>query len=344
MAKKAKRSVLITGAAGFTGHHMVMEAVGAGFKVKATDVSSRYYSALFDALGVEFIASDLTKRSGLERLLEGVEGVFHVAGIHDYSTPDKIIYGVNIGGVRNICDAAVQAGVKRLVHWSSVAVYGYSCYRGDPVKEGDEKLTPPLNNYNISKWEGEKVVQEYVQEKGLQAVILRPAAIYGTRCEYGLYNAFKQIYKERDKKKMLIVGKGDKIEAFVHVRDVCRAALHAYDNKSMTGEAYNVSDDTRITTAEFFKMICRELLGMEKDFNHVPSKILIPVAVVSQFLARIFGTKSLLEKATLHYLSCDRIWDNRKLKDTGFKFEYPTMERGMRETLTWYKDNGWFRI
>jgi nucleoside-diphosphate-sugar epimerase len=344
MAKKAKRSVLITGAAGFTGHHMVMEAVRAGFKVRATDISSRYYSALFDALGVEFIASDLTKREGLERLLEGVEGVFHVAGIHDYSTPDKIIYGVNIGGVRNICDAAVQAGVKRLVHWSSVAVYGYSCYRGDPVKEGDEKLTPPLNNYNFSKWEGEKVVQEYMQEKGLQAVILRPAAIYGTRCEYGLYNAFEQIYKERDKKKMLIVGKGDKIEAFVHVRDVCRAALHAYDNKSMTGEAYNVSDDTRITTAEFFKMICRELLGKEKDFNHVPSKILIPVAVVSQFLARIFGTKSILEKATLHYLSCDRIWDNRKLKDTGFKFEYPTMEKGMRETLTWYKDNGWFRI
>jgi nucleoside-diphosphate-sugar epimerase len=343
MAKKRPRSVLITGASGFTGHHMVLEAVRAGFKVRATDISSRYYSALFDALGVEFIASDLTKREGLEQLLEGIEGVFHVAGIHDYSTPDRIIYDVNIGGVRNICDAAVQAGVKRLVHWSSVAVYGYSCYRGEAVREDDKKLTPPLNNYNISKWEGEKVVQEYMQD-GLRAVILRPAAIYGTRCEYGLYNAFEQIYKERKKKKMLIIGKGDKIEAFVHVRDVCRAALHAYDKESMTGEAYNISDDSRITTAEFFRMICRELLGMEKDFNHVPSAVLIPVAVVSQFLARILGTKSILEKATLHYLSCDRIWDNSKLKETGFKFQYPTMERGMSETLTWYKDNGWFKV
>ena len=333
MAKKSVRSVLITGAAGFTGHHMVMEAVRAGFRVRATDISSRYYGALFDALGVEFIASDLTKREGLEQLLDGVEGVFHVAGIHDYSTPDRIIYNVNIGGVRNICDAAARAGVKRLVHWSSVAVYGYSCYRGEPVREDDEKLTEPLNNYNISKWEGEKVVQEYVRD-GLSAVILRPAAIYGARCEYGLYNAFEQIYRDRRKKRMLMIGKGDKVEAFVHVRDVCRAALHAYDNESMTGEAYNVSDDSRITTAEFFRMICRELLGTEKDFNHVPSKILIPVAVVSQLLARVFGTRSILKKATLHYLSCDRIWDNRKLKETGFSFEYPTMEGGMRETLS----------
>ena len=73
--------MLVTGAAGFTGHHMVMEAVKAGFKVRATDVSSRYYGAMFDALGVEFIAADLTRREGLDRLLDGVEGVFHVAGI-----------------------------------------------------------------------------------------------------------------------------------------------------------------------------------------------------------------------------------------------------------------------
>ncbi len=338
-----KKLILVTGASGFSGHHMVMEAVRAGFRVRATDVSSRYYGAMFDALDVEFVASDLTKREGLDRLCEGVDGIIHVAGIHDYSTPDKVINAVNIGGVENICDAALTAGVKRLVHWSSVAVYGYSCYRGSPVKEDDDKITPPLNNYNVSKWEGEKVVWKYL-EKGLPAVIIRPAAIYGTRCEYGLYNAFKQVYQDRKKKKMLMVGSGDKIEAFVHIRDVCRAALHAYNNNSMTGEAYNVSDDTRITSVEFFKIICKELLGVEKGFSHVPAGILIPVAVVSQFLARVFGTKSILEKATLHYMSCDRVWDNSKLKGTGFTFEYPTMERGMKETLAWYLDNGWFRM
>jgi nucleoside-diphosphate-sugar epimerase len=339
-----KGLALVTGAAGFTGHHMVMAAVKAGFRVRATDISSRHYSAMFEALDVEFIASDLTRADGLERLTEGVDCVFHVAGIHDYSTSDRVIRAINVGGVENICKAALASGVNRLVHWSSVGVYGYDWYSKTPVKEDDRKLTPPLNNYNITKWEGEQVVWNHIKENNLRATILRPAAIYGTRCEYGLYNAFSQVYKDRKKKKLLMIGRGDRTEAFVHVKDVCRAALYAGENDAMIGEAYNVSDDTRITTAEFFRLISRELLGEEKEFSHIPKNVLIPVAVVSQFVAGILGTKSLLEKATLHYLSCDRIWDNTKLKATGFKFLYPTMHEGMKETLTWYRDNGWFRL
>ena len=334
--------LLITGAAGFTGHHMVAETVKAGYRVRATDISSRCYGAMFEALDVQFAAADLTVRDGLDDLMEGVDGVVHIGGIHDYSTPDKVIFAVNVNGVDNICDAAVKAGVDRFIHFSSVAVYGLDWHTGQPVKEDAEKLTPPLNNYNQSKWEGEKVVWRYIEEKGLRATVLRPAAIYGIRSEYGLYNAFKQIYKDR-KKKMLMLGKGDNIEAFVHVEDVCRAALYALENDDMLGEAYNVSDDTRITTTEFFQMICRELLGTEKGFTHMPRSIMIPVAVASQFLARIFGFKPLLEKGTLDYLSCDRVWDNGKLKAAGFVFKYPTMQEGMRETLQWYKDNGWFR-
>jgi len=344
MPEENRGNLLITGAAGFTGHHMVAEAVKAGFKVKATDVSSRFYGAMFEALGVEFAVSDLTSKEGLEGLLEGVDGVIHIAGIHDYSTPDKVIFAVNVGGVENMCDAAVAAGVNRFIHFSSVGVYGYNWHSGEAVKEDARKLTPPPNNYNVSKWEGEKVVQRYIEKEGLKATILRPAAIYGTRSEYGLYNAFKQIYQDRKKSKMLMVGKGDKIEAFVHVEDVCRAAIYAYDNDEMVGEAYNVSDDTRITTAEFFQMICRELLGTEKDFQHVPRAVLVPVAVIMQFLARLFGFKPPLEKGTLDYLSCDRIWDNSKLKAAGFSFKYPTFDEGMKETLQWYKDNGWFKV
>ena len=336
--------VLITGAAGFTGHHMVMEAVKAGFTVRATDVSSRYYGAMFDALGVEFVASDLTKRNGLEALLQEVDGVFHVAGIHDYSTPDGIMFAINVGAVENICDACVATGVNRFVHLSSVAVYGYDWHGGTPVREDAPKLTPPLNNYNASKWEGEKVVHRYQKEKGLRTTILRPAAIYGTRSEYGLYKVFKQIHKDRKKKRMLMAGRGDRIEAFLHVEDLCRAVLFAFDHDSMIGEEYNISDDTRMTTAEFFTLVCKELLGVEKPFLRVPIRVLLPIATASQLVAKALGRKPMLERATLQYLCCDRVWDNGKLKGTGFTFKYPTIEVGMKETIRWYKDNGWLRV
>ncbi len=344
MGEADRGLVLVTGASGFSGHHMVAEAVKAGFRVRATDVSSRYYGAMFEALGVEFVKSDLTKSEGLDELVKGVGSVIHVAGIHDYSTPDKVIFNVNVNAVENLCAAAVKEGVDRFMHFSSVGVYGYSSNPGNPVKEGDPKVTPPLNNYNASKWEGEKVVQKYIRNKGLRATIFRPAAIYGTRSEYGLFIVFKMVCEEKNKKKKLILGKGDTIEAFLHVEDMCRSVIHAYDHEDMIGEAYNVADDTHISSSEFYTMASRELLGIEKKFFHLPLSVAKPIAIISQFIARRLGTKPLLEKATLDYVNCDKHWDNSKLKATGFEFKYPTMEKGLKETLQWYKDSGWFDL
>ena len=334
-------TILVTGAAGFTGHHAVMEAVKAGFSVRATDVSSRYYSAMFEALGVEFIKSDLTKRDGLEALLDGVDGVFHVAGIHDYSTPRPAMVAVNVDAVENLCDACISVGLARFIHLSSAGVYGYDWHDKTPVSEDAPKLTPPLNVYNETKWAGEQVVHRYIADEGLRATILRPGAIYGTRSEYGIHNAVKHVSYHRDKRKILMLGSGENVEGFVHVEDVCRAMIYAFDHDAMIGEAYNVADDSRWTTAEFFRFLSRELFGEEKPFFRVPVQVLAPVAAASQLVAKGLGTKSKLEKDTLHYMSCDRIWDNAKLKDAGFTLKHPDVRPGMKQTLDWYVENGW---
>jgi nucleoside-diphosphate-sugar epimerase len=127
------------------------------------------------------------------------------------------------------------------------------------------------------------------------------------------------------------------------VEDVCRAMIYAFDHDAMIGEAYNVADDSRWTTAEFFNFLSRELFGAEKPFRHVPIQVLGPVAAMSQLLAKGLGTKSKLEKDTLHYMSCDRIWDNTKIKEAGFELKHPDLLPGMKETLRWYEDNGWLR-
>jgi len=333
--------ILITGAAGFTGHHAVMETVKAGFSVRATDVSSRYYSAMFEALGVEFVKSDLTERDNLEALLDGIDGVFHVAGIHDYSTPRALMVAVNVNAVGNLCDACISAGVTRFIHLSSAGVYGYDWHDKTPVKEDARKLTPPLNVYNETKWAGEQVVHRFISDKGLRATILRPGAIYGTRSEYGIHNAVKHVYSHRDKRKIMMLGSGDYVEGFVHVEDVCRAMIYAFNHDSMIGEAYNVADDSRWTTAEFFRFLSRELFGEEKPFFQVPVQVMVPVAAASELVAKSLGTKSKLEKDTLHYMSCDRIWDNTKIKEAGFALKHPDVRPGMKQTLDWYKDNGW---
>ena len=138
-----------------------------------------------------------------------------------------------------------------------------------------------------------------------------------------------------------MVGDGDRIEAFVHVADVCRAVVHAHDHDDMVGEAYNVADESRITTAELFQLVCEELASERKPFMHVPLAVLLPVAQACQLGARLLGTKPWLEKATLQYLSFDRVWDNSKLKATGFELSYPLAPEGLRETVRWYRRHGW---
>jgi nucleoside-diphosphate-sugar epimerase len=140
-----------------------------------------------------------------------------------------------------------------------------------------------------------------------------------------------------------MLGSGDHVEGFVHVEDVCRAMIYAFDHDAMIGEAYNIADDSRLTTAEFFNFLSRELFGAEKPFFHVPIRVLIPIAAASQFFAKRLGKKSKLEKDTLHYMSCDRIWDNTKIKEAGFELKHPDVLPGMKETLDWYKENGWLQ-
>jgi hypothetical protein len=98
-----------------------------------------------------------------------------------------------------------------------------------------------------------------------------------------------------------------------------------------------------MTTAEFFRLVSRELFGAEKPFLRVPVRLLLPIAAISQRLARWRKTRPALEVATLQYLSYDRCWDTSKLAATGFELMHPSAEEGLRETLTWYRENGWFR-
>ena len=107
---------------------------------------------------------------------------------------------------------------------------------------------------------------------------------------------------------------------------------------------FNVSDDSRMTTVEFFRLISQELFGEEKPFLHVPFSLLLPAASVLQRLARWTGTRPALERATLEYLSYARFWDTSKLAATGFKLLHPSAEEGLRETLRWYRKNGWFPV
>ncbi|MCK7506833.1 MAG: NAD-dependent epimerase/dehydratase family protein [Desulfobacterales bacterium] len=124
---------LVTGAAGFMGSHLVEFLVRKGVRVRAS-ARPRKDTSFFDRLGVEYVAADLTKPETLPRLFEGgVDRVFHLGAICNFSTPYESLYPTNVQGVKLITDLALKNGVKRYVHVGSTSVYGY--YRGTPFQE-----------------------------------------------------------------------------------------------------------------------------------------------------------------------------------------------------------------
>lgn len=123
---------------------------------------------------------------------------------------------------------------------------------------------------------------------------------------------------------------------------MCQAVLFAHDNDETIGEAYFHSDASTLTTLELFQLISRELLGEQKSFFPTPVPVVQTMAGLSTKFAKLTGMKTLSEKAALDYTIHDKLWDGSKLRDAGFEFKYPTMEQGIKDTLRWYKDNGWF--
>ncbi len=343
-----KPTCLVTGASGFIGTHVVETLVREGFCVRATDLPDALraddrargrFPSVLRGLGdkVEIVPSDMTDPDSLRGLADGIDYVFHVAAIFSYSAPREALFRVNVEGTRNLLQE-ITGKVQRAVVWGAGGVYGFD-YEG-PLDE--ELPAKPENNYLASKAAQEDLVRAWGREHGLSYAIIRPTTVYGPRAVYG----GGQLIMDPAKQKVLGLPRNfDARIPFVHVEDVARAAVHLAITPEAGEATYNVNDDTKISTYEYMQYLSR-LLG--RPFVPLPPipiqglrKVLVQVARVGQTLGKRFGFNSPLEADSINYLGREFEVPNRRLKATGFQFRYPEAREGIRDTLAWYKKEGW---
>ena len=165
-----KQKILVTGAAGFVGSHLVQEMKDRGYTdIRATDI--RKPKDMPE--GIEFVESDVTNKASLENVLEGCHGIIHVADLFDFFASWERLYAVNVEGTKNICEAAIENKVKRMVRFSSGSIYkvGMDC--------DEHSLLDPIDPYANSKILGENVASNYNGNNGFNIALLRPAVIFG---------------------------------------------------------------------------------------------------------------------------------------------------------------------
>lgn len=337
--------VLVTGAGGFNGRHMVEFLSGKGYSVRATDVRGDVAGDVRAAGASEFIRADLTNRSELRRLVDGVSMIFHIAALFDYLAPLEKLRLVNVEGTRNLLDAAVEAGgAPRIIVWSSVAAYGIvneKNYRL-PVTE-DQPLSPECPGaYDKSKREQEAVALQYCREHGLPITVIRPAPIYGPGNMYGVYNLIWFVAKGV---LPFTAENASKISLpLVHVEDVCGAAYFLAGKKEAVGEVYNVVDDNTLNAKETLELMAALTGARPVELPVVPlklfAKIIMRISKLSAFMAKRRGERQRLEPDMLNYLLGNFYFSNEKLKKAGYKFKYPDRRVGLAETISWYIEKG----
>lgn len=168
-----KKIIVVDGAGGYIGGHVIKRLARAGYRVRAVDLPSININHLASQ-DVEIDSFDMTKPETLPRVLDGASAVVHCAAAFDLSLPYEVLERVNVQGTRNLVKVCQEVGVKRFIHFSTGGVYGEAQYC--PVDE--KHLLKPLDNYSVSKLMAE---QEVIGAgDGIQYTVFRPTAVYGS--------------------------------------------------------------------------------------------------------------------------------------------------------------------
>ncbi|MBP1689891.1 MAG: hypothetical protein H6Q34_464 [Deltaproteobacteria bacterium] len=310
----------MTGAAGFVGRHLVQHLREQGATVRASDRGDAS-KAFFDALGVEYVAADLTHPETLRPLFDGnVERVFHLGAVCNFSTPYAQLHPINVVAVARITELALAHEVRCFVHVSSTSVYGR--YRGMPFTE--QSPQEPQDDYGRSKRAGERAVARAI-ERGLPAILCRPCTVYGPGCTEGAGKAFSRRISIP-----AIPGHGRQRLANVRVEDVARALVHLSDTREAIGQAFNIADGSQPTLGRALTLAA-EVFGSRPPRLRLPLGLLAVLARAQGFIAAHRHTIPDLESDAVRYLRDDYVVDASKLTATGFVCRYPDFETSLAQ-------------
>ena len=334
-----KKRILITGASGFIGSFIVAEALRHDMEVWAAIRATSSKKYLQDER-IHFIELDFSSEEKLKKQLQSYSFnyVVHAAGATKCTKRDDF-FRINTQGTQHFVNAllALNMPIERFVFISSLSVYG-AIHEQLPYKNIDETDIPQPNTaYGESKLKAEKVLANTVYNgKTLPYVILRPTGVYGPR-EKDYFLMAKSIKGHID----FSVGFQRQDITFIYVKDLVQAVFLAIDNAE-TGRAYFLTDGEVYQSSTFSNLIRAELGNPWWIRIKAPIALLRIVTFFGDILGRITGKLSPLNNDKYQILK-QRNWRcniQPIVKELGYKPEY-NLERGVKETMDWYKNNGW---
>lgn len=314
--------VLITGASGFLGRHLVRKLSMSGTQVRGLYNSTIPSADLMELPGVTWQQCDLLDVFAVAAALEGIDEVYHCAAVvsFDPAKRDQLLRE-NVSGTANIVDASVDAGIRRMVAVSSVAALGRAAVATSLITEAADWEESTQNSaYSISKYYAEMEVWRGIAE-GLDAVIVNPGIVLGEgNWDKGSARLIKVVNGE-----FPFYTRG--ANAWVDVQDVV-TAMELLMSLEITGERYILSAGNYSYREVFGKMAAA--LGRKPPHIRVSPLLSGFVARWSMLKSKFYATEPTITPETARTAQAQCLYDNSKLLHALPGFEY----RALEETIS----------
>ena len=302
----------------------------AGHEVRALVRASSELS-LLEGLDVERFEGELTNPASLRAAVSGVERIFHIAAVYRQAKlPDSYYREVNVEGTRLLAEASLGEGGIPFLYCSTCGVHG-------EVEPPADESSPynPGDIYQQTKIEAERVVFALHRDRGLPVVVLRPVGIYGPGDR-----RFLKLFRGVAKKRFPMIGKGDVFYHLTHVEDVARGFIRASDTPSAFGKAFILAGSEYTTVRELIALIAKKADVAPPRFRW-PSMPLYAAAAICEDVCRPLGIEPPLYRRRLDFFLKNRAFKiDKAKKELGWE-PVVELDRGIEQTLQWYRKAGW---
>ena len=324
-----RRSVLVTGATGFIGRHLVDRLVAAeDIHVR---IITRRDSPLPEswARRVEASIADLSHVYSLKPALRGVDIVYHLAG----ETRDPAFFHtVNVDGTRNLLDACAEVGLSRFLHLSSAGVVA----SGSGYYLDEETVCHPEDQYEYSKLIAEQTVRAFADQNAIPVTIIRPTIVFGEDTRRGK-DSFGEWLRAIQSGRFWPIGRGSYVANYIYVKDLVEGCILAANSQKAVGETYILSDPCSMK--EFISMMAAAL-GKNVPRLFIPVPLACLVAAGFEMLHKVSGRSVPLTRSKVRALTTRRVYSPRKIQEElGFAPRIG-LAVGMRRTVASYVEKG----
>ena len=312
--------ITLIGASGFVGTRLMnlLEESSENHELKNIDLLPSHFFNQYTTIG------DVRDQEQMDKELSGADLVVLLAAQHrDDVSPVSLYYDTNVGGMEKTLHAMEKNGVKRIIFFSSVAVYGLNKHNPNEEHEKD-----PFNHYGKSKWQAEQVLQEWHKSHPEWNInIVRPTVIFGERNRGNVYNLLKQIASGR----FLMVGDGTNKKSMAYVGNVVSFVKFLIDQKSSGYNVYNYIDKPDFTTNELVQLVER-VLNKHIPSIHFPYWMCMAGGYFFDIVAFITHKKLTISSVRVKKFCATTEFDATKMLNSGFKAPY-TLSEGLSKTL-----------